>query len=405
MNICPSHSCTGCSACANLCPSDAISMHPDSHGFLHPSIDVDKCTSCSLCRSICPQNRSSGTKSPLAVYAGLSKDDSLRHHSSSGGIFSELAKNTLKKKGVVFGAAYDDSLQVHHIGITEISDLHRLRGSKYVQSNIGTSYAEARKKLQEGYQVLFTGTPCQIAGLYSYLCKDYSNLVTMDILCHGVPSPEVYKKFIDSLQKEHAKSLTDISFRSKIPGWKTYSTQLTFADNTTATLPCNSYMSGFLNNVYLRNSCSTCRYATASRPGDITLGDYWGYRETAPDHIEDDDHGISLIMCNSQKGILALKKITGKLALTKRSFSNAAEGNPVLIHPFKKSHFADAFWEDFPIMSWNELSEKYFPVMPPPKDPISPEDRNYYAIPYIKRHRRHLLHCLKVSLLKKLRRK
>lgn len=405
MLICDPIKCTGCSSCVAICAKNAISMVPDDHGFPHPVINHSICTSCGFCQRTCPQNQAMPLSEKQSVFAGLSFDDELREASSSGGIFSELANSVLRKEGLVFGATYDEDLNVHHIGISSVADLHRLRGSKYVQSCIGTTYMEAKVALLQGKQVLFSGTPCQIAGLYAFLGKKYCNLLTVDILCHGVPSPTVFRTFLSSLQKQFNSPIVNISFRSKIPGWKNYTTQIVLQDGTKKQLPFNSFMTGFLSNIYLRESCYQCRYATTNRVGDITLGDYWSYQESAPEHIENDDRGISLIICSTDKGHAALANLHRKLSLANRTLSDAKRGNAILDHPSKKSISTDSFWDDFPTTPWDILVDKYFPSHSSSKDYISPEDRKYYAIPYRKRHRRHLIHCCKIKMLNKLRRK
>lgn len=213
--------CTGCTACYSACPVNAISMKKDEEGFAYPFIDPDKCINCSLCKTVCNQQGLKKIEN-LRAYAAIANDDHIRENSSSGGVFTLLAENIIRKGGVVFGAAFDENFEVKHISVEDVNELSRLRGSKYVQSALGDTFKEAKKYLNDGREVLFTGTPCQIAGLKTFLKKSYQNLTTADLVCHRVPSPKVWKKYVEMMSQKHNAPIERISFRAKNLSWKRY---------------------------------------------------------------------------------------------------------------------------------------------------------------------------------------
>ena len=402
MNICKKIKCTGCSACLNTCLHDAIQLIENEKGFLYPEIDESKCVDCGLCVKTCPVNCETDANTYKAVYAALDKRDEDRAKSTSGGIFAVLAKHIIKQGGYVYGAALDNDLVVRHIEVHTFECLDKLRNSKYVQSEIGYSYQNAKKRLRDGALVLFSGTPCQIAGLKNYLGKEYSNLLTIDILCHGVPSPGVFRKYIKSEEKIVNSKLVDIQFRSKGIGWKKLLTDRYFENGQKADWG-DTFVPGFLNNYYLRESCYSCVYATDKRQGDITLGDYWGYKESAPEYIEDDDKGISLVIINTEKGQNAFNGIRRDIAFAKKSMEDAKQGNPVLYKPCDKPDDYMDFWNDYQTMSWKSLSEKY--IQPQDRnDWMKIEKREYYDIPFVKRYRMHKRHIYINKIYHKLKR-
>ncbi len=401
--ICNPEYCTGCSACVNICTTEAISMRADEKGFLRPVVSLEKCIDCGLCSMICPQNKRDAPNKEGNIFAALAINDNLRLKSSSGGIFSLLAENILRNGGVVFGAAMAEDFHVKHLMIDSVEKLSLLRGSKYVQSEIGDCYREVRKHLKNDYPVLFSGTPCQVDALQRFLGKEYDKLLTVDIVCHGVPSPAVLRKFIESREKANCRKAIYINFRDKEPGWSSFSTSIQFEDGTKEI--DNSFYYFFVRNYCLRDSCSNCLYTSTKRVGDITLGDFWGYQESAPEYIENDDHGISVVFVNTENGAKAIQRINKKMNSTARTKEEATKKNPILLQAAKPHEHSDAFWADFPVLTWDELVDKYGIPRGKKKDWLSAEDRLYYAQPYRSRHFRHLLHCAKNDFLKKLRRK
>lgn len=295
--------CSGCHACSSICPNQCISMKEDAEGFLYPLVNMNNCINCGLCEKICPIVNYCSPKVDECglAYAAVSKFDSIRENSSSGGIFSIFAERVIENNGVVFGAVFDSNFSVQTICVDTKEDLSKLRGSKYVQSIIGQSYQEAKRYLETGRTVLFSGTPCQIGGLYSYLKKGYDNLLTIDFICHGVPSPLVWRKYLDCQKKKAQSDIANISFRQKNSGWKNFSVLIEFKNNYTYLVQHDNdpYMRAFIDNFSLRPSCYNCAFKTKDRIADITLADFWGVENIYPEI--DDDKGTSIIVIHSKK--------------------------------------------------------------------------------------------------------
>lgn len=297
--------CCGCGACAQICPKQCISLKEDKEGFICPAVDNSSCIDCGLCERVCPVINQNESKKPIATLAALNCDESVRLASSSGGIFTLLAERTIDNGGVVFGAAFDENWNVKHICIDSKSELPKLRGSKYVQSIIGNCYKEAKAYLSAGKEVLFSGTPCQIAGLKKFLRKDYMNLKTMDVVCHGTPSPLVWRKYLDEVSSMYnIAQITDIQFRDKTEGWKNFSLSIKYKDKEGAektfreTLNENVFMICFLSNLSLRPSCYACPARDGKSGSDITLADLWGAENICPE--SDDDKGVSLVLLRNK---------------------------------------------------------------------------------------------------------
>lgn len=310
--------CSGCYACVSVCPKNCISMKTDEEGFWYPDVKNDMCIQCGLCERTCPVIRNEYSQDKeVTAYVAYTKDDKTRIKSSSGGLFTMFAEDVLNEDGVVFGAAFDDDFLVHHIAIENIDELNLIQGSKYLQSRIENTYSEAKKFLEQGRKVLFSGTACQIAGLKAYLRKDFNNLFTIDVLCHGVPSPKVWQKYINEKQKKSENSIKEIQFRNKITGWKSYSLKMVFSNSKTYSevFALDDYMKLFLRNICLRPSCHDCKFKSLNRPADITLGDCWGIENYMPDM--DDDKGTSVVLVHSKKGQAFLNSVAHKIKLKK----------------------------------------------------------------------------------------
>ncbi len=322
--------CNGCGTCNLVCPMEAISFLPDDEGFLRPLIDKEKCINCGVCVKRCSANnieKEEKEKESQSAYAAHIKDKNIRMSSSSGGIFTAIATIVIENGGVVFGAAFDDDLTVKHIAIRNTAELKLLQGSKYVQSQIGDTYLIAKQYLNKGIQVLFTGTPCQIQGLYSFLNKEYDNLITQDVICHGVPSPMIWKKYIEYREKEAASTTQRTFFRHKKYGWKMYSVQFQF-QNCTEYIQIFSkdlYMRSFLENLTLRPSCYQCSFKGINKQSDITLADFWGIDKTYPQL--DDNMGVSLVILNSKKGHEIFKKLGSRVISNKVNLDEALRYN------------------------------------------------------------------------------
>ena len=296
--------CFGCRACFNICTVKAISMQEDEEGFFYPVVDINKCTNCGLCKKACPSlNKSevfrNNTKDP-DCYAAMASDD-IRKVSSSGGAFSVIADEIFRQGGVVCGVAFVGQ-KVQHIIIDNPGDMVRLRGSKYVQSDTNTVYPQIKDILKTGRMVLFTGTPCQVAGLNVYLGKTYPNLITVDFVCHGVPPQRVFDKYLEeTLTDKENGDFFHTSFRDKIAGWGVYTTTTTTTgykyDGGRSTK--DTYMNLFLNRLCLRPCCGTCPYTSTKREADITIGDFWEIEKFRPEL--NDRMGTSIFLVNNEK--------------------------------------------------------------------------------------------------------
>ncbi|MBO4941351.1 MAG: Coenzyme F420 hydrogenase/dehydrogenase, beta subunit C-terminal domain [Clostridia bacterium] len=319
--------CSGCHACFNVCPKSCISMKPDGEGFLYPEIDNEKCIDCGMCQKVCPVLTEYKGKSKGSAYACINKDDETRKNSSSGGMFSLIAEHILSQGGIVFGAAFDEDLSVCHVEINCTDDLHKLRGSKYLQSRIGNTYKKVKVHLELGKTVLFSGTPCQISGLITFLGKDYENLLLQDIICHGVPSPFVWREYLKFRGNQTGGKAEKASFRDKSYGWKRYFVKLDFAGGRKYMKPFDKdlFMRAFLNNLCLRPSCYACHSKSVERQSDITLADFWGIENICPELF--DNKGTSLMLVNSPNGQALFDAVKEKMEYREVDFDKAIKNN------------------------------------------------------------------------------
>lgn len=320
--------CNGCHACMAVCPKKCITMKADEEGFLYPVVDEKNCVKCGLCLKVCCSASAKDKGAPLcfAVYA---KDSDLRERSSSGGVFSVIADYVLDKDGVVFGAALDENFKVRHIYIDNKKELQRIRGSKYVQSEIGNSYLQVKELLVSGRVVLFSGTPCQVGGLKSYLGCDYDNLITCDFICHGVSSPMVFEKYLSNTFSD--KIIKSISFRDKTSGWKNFSMKICFEDSECYLnkLVDDPFLRTFLQDISLRPSCFNCRYKGINRVSDFTLADFWGIDKVIDNF--NDDRGVSALLIHSGKGRKIYKLLTDKINVKETHVDKIIPLNPSLV--------------------------------------------------------------------------
>ena len=319
--------CTGCTACAAVCPKGCISMQPDADGFCHPVIDESSCIGCGLCEKVCPVlNPVELTHTPTA-WAAWTGDDASRMASTSGGVFPELARGILAQGGVVYGAAYDEHFRVVHICAGDEKTLDRLRGAKYAQSDLTGIFVDVKARLDAGQEVLFSGTPCQVLGLKSFLRRDYDNLLLVDLVCHSVPSPLAWEKYLEYISGE--KTLTGVNLRSKDTGWSRYrySNRFDFSDGSRQMdLSGDSlYMKLFGSGLINRPACVNCPAKGYARISDLTLGDFWGIWSIRPEL--DDDRGVSLVLAQTEKGLAALEALD-KWHVT---LEEASRENPALI--------------------------------------------------------------------------
>lgn len=318
--------CCGCEACRNICPRQCILMKEDKEGFLYPEVNLADCIDCGLCEKVCPVLHPAKERRPVAVYAAKHCDDNIRLVSSSGGVFTFIAEKVIDEGGVVFGARFNDQWKVIHDCVETKERLSCLRGSKYVQSRIGDTYKQALHFLQSGRKVLFTGTSCQIAGLKLFLRKEYDNLLTADVICHGVPSPKVWKKFLDEITSTNRLQVTDISFRNKQKGWRNYFLSVKSDEKELSDIPVYSgiYSHLFLADLMLRPSCYSCPAKSGESCSDITLGDFWGIENILPEF--DDDKGCSVALLYNPKS----KYFIEGMNISDVVYNQAKQGNPSL---------------------------------------------------------------------------
>lgn len=300
--------CCGCNACVQTCPVSCIQMYEDQEGFWYPRVDEKICINCGLCERVCPCLHIISTRKPEFTFSVKTNNEDLRKESSSGGLFSELAEWIIKRDGIVFAARFSKDWTIVHDYTDKIEELSFFRGSKYVQSQIGNSYKQAQTFLKQGRWVLFVGTSCQIAGLNLFLKKKYDHLIAVDVVCHGVPSPKVWNRYLKGLTRDRINEIEDIQFRSKRTGWKNYSfvckwnnaeCQEAFVENL--------YMKGFFRDLYLRPSCYNCPSKMFATNSDLTLADYWGVQHLQPEL--DDDLGLGLVFVHTEKSLSILNEL------------------------------------------------------------------------------------------------
>lgn len=347
--------CTGCGVCAAVCPSAAVEMQPDAHGFLRPVVDDAVCTDCGLCTGKCPVSVLPQTSAHTDVLTGYAKDGALLPRSSSGAIFPVLAAEIIRRGGLVFGAAFDGQFRVVHTAAESVEELSALCSSKYVQSCIPADcYSQVKTALAAGRWVYFSGMPCQVAALKSYLGREYKTLITQDTACHSVPSPMVWKDYVTTLEKQQVGELTSFSFRNKATGWEVYHIHAAFDNGKEFRQPAteNPYQQGFLKGLYSRNSCFSCRFKGIERCSDITLTDYWGVKGIQPEAYN--PQGTSLILLHSDKGRALLESCRDKLQII-----TAADGafayNPAVLTPIQKPARYDEFWAGYNKMPFDDL--------------------------------------------------
>ena len=355
--------CTGCAACVDICPQHAIKMVLNQEGFLYPKIDEKRCNLCGLCFTRCPSANPTyvNEQTPCCIAAMAPQ----RANSSSGGAFTVLAEETLRQGGYVCGAAWTDNLEVRHIIISKKEDLYKLQKSKYIQSTVSDIYPQIKKLLEQNKKVFFTGTPCQVAGLNAYLNNKYDNLLTADLICHGVPSPKVFKQYLHELPLSSNEKIQSFDFRDKKEGWsyKLLFKAITNKNTYTFSSHYDVFYQSFLKNLSLRKSCGKCPFARLPRQGDITLGDFWKIWDYNPKL--DDQEGTSLILINTSKGLAFLAPIKNQfLTYQKMPLKVAIQGNPCLIQSTQEHKERQTFFNNLGKISLQEnldicLGRKY----------------------------------------------
>lgn len=348
--------CSGCTACVNVCPKQCIEMKTDSEGFYYPTVDREKCIHCNLCEKVCPSNFALKKEYKPQAYVGYNEDKQVRKNSSSGGIFSALADEILLHGGWVYGAAFDDGFTVRHMGTKNKTDIEKLRTSKYVQSDVRGIFPTIKEQLKKGELVYFSGTPCQVEGLLSYLGKGYEKLYTQDIICHGVPSPAVWEAYLQLIKGKKK----DISFRDKKYGWHYFSMRIrTDKKKHIKRLDQDTYVRLFLDNVTLRPSCYACHFKKKIRNSDFTLADCWNGNSLGLS-IKDDDKGLSMIFVNSEKGKKLLKALDKKVLLEEIDYKKAIKAQSAATSSVRKNEQRVVFFESAEVNGFQETIKNWY---------------------------------------------
>lgn len=364
------HTCYGCRACEQICPKGAIRMTEDKEGFLYPLINKEMCINCSLCGDVCPYERKE-ENSIGKTYAAQIKDADALMESASGGAFSWMANYVVQNNGYVSGCIFDDNLKPIHIVTNDKEDLVKMHGSKYVQSDMKSIYSEIELLLKNNQLVLFTGTPCQVAGLKGYLRKSYDKLITMDLICHGVPSSKLFLEYIKA-EKRKGKNIQEIKFRDKkMNGWCSQGS-IAFNGKKKNISPFNNsyYYYYYLGNYVSRYSCYTCKYSSMERPGDITIGDCWNVRDDLSDI--DTAKGFSAIIINSVKGQQMFEKLKNNITYYPIDKEFLISNNGNLQEPCKMPEKRKVIYEEIARYGY-EVTEKK-------------ECKYQYVVPFIRKH-------------------
>lgn len=387
MDLCKTGLCTGCSACANACPEQCIQMAADAEGFLRPKIDSSQCVVCGTCQNVCPVLHPKAHSHETVAYAAVHKDDAIRLESTSGGVFSLLCQWVFDHGGIVFGAAYADDFSVAHGCVEKASDLSKLRTAKYAQSAIGDSYRQAKTFLEQGRYVLFSGTPCQIGGLRTFLGKDYGRLLTVDLICHGVPSPAVWEHYIQYRGEQDAQGErpTSINLRSKESGWAGYSIRFDYAGGQTYRMPNSQdpYLRCFVKDLCLRPSCYACSFKGIDRCSDFTLGDYWGVWSQMPEL--DDNQGTSIVLLHSEKAKRIWPELLSGMKAVQVDADQCFSENPSALSSATEPDDRQMFLSRYQSEDFSDLADELAPIPIPPKPQTSVTSILHRAAHKIKR--------------------
>lgn len=357
--------CTGCQACYNICPKKCISMKDNGEGFFYPHIDQKKCIECMKCEKVCPVFNPPLLSSNTKIYAIKNKNENERLNSTSGGFFSVLADYVIDKNGVVFGAVYDDEFKVHHTLATSKEQIKPMQGAKYVQSTIGNTFQMIEKELKCGKLVLFSGTPCQCAGLRNYLGKEYSKLILVDLVCHGIPSLKAWENYIKSraLHENGGIYPKRINMRSKSSGWSmyAYSSEFDYGKGkiTHIEFSKDPFLQAFTKDICLRNSCTNCCAKGLERCTDFTLGDYWGVWDQHPEW--DDNKGVSLVLVHTEGAKSILELVKNKIKYAKITEDEACKENGSICNSSVPNTNRKQFLIQIETQDIKSVLEYYFP--------------------------------------------
>lgn len=350
--------CCGCSSCASVCPKECIIMRQDEEGFLYPEVNKDQCIECHKCENVCPFLNETDNAPRLDVYAGYILNEEIRINSSSGGIFTAIAENIIEQNGLVYGVTMDANCRsCRYIKVENKSELHYLRGSKYIQCNPVGIYREVKKSLFDGKKVFFSGTPCQVNGLKKYLKKDYDNLFCLDFICHGVPSPMVWEKYVDHIERKKKKKVIGVDFRSKKISWSKFGFNINMkAKQLFISKNSSSFFNFFMRDLCLRPSCYQCQ-AKKKRMADVTIGDFWGIEDVLPEM--NDEKGVSLIIVRSLAGKEMMDNIQNKVKLKKTEYEKAVMDNKAEYRSVSCPNERVQFFKDMNTLPYEKVEIKY----------------------------------------------
>ncbi len=354
--------CCGCASCATICPHSCISMEYNEEGFLYPVVQTNACIKCGLCKRACPvSNAKAFIPNPIKEAWGLiANNQSILLNSSSGGLFTLLAEKILKERGCVFGAAFTDDFQhVRHIMVENNEALSLLRGSKYMQSVMSNCYQVVKEQLKAGRKVLFSGTPCQIAGLKSFLGKDSDFLLCVDVICHGTPPAKLWQKYLRHIEKKTKGVVKSVNFRHKENGWKRFGLEAPMSGNVRyyRAFQQDPYMKMFLRNYCLRESCYQCNVKNSGSVADVTIGDFWGVENVAPEI--NSYLGVSLVLIHTEKGKEYFERIKPYMFLQRVDYEQSIAYNRVVNTSVRRPPERDVFFFDLPKLDWDKLECKY----------------------------------------------
>ena len=352
--------CCGCGACLESCPNECISFVLDEEGFWYPQVDYNRCVDCGVCETVCPFLQTAPIDFKPLIVASKAKDNNTRYWSSSGGVFPILASKVLSNKGIVFGVSMsDDCLETKHTSVESIEELAKIKGSKYIPSRANVVYKTIKNLLQQNKKVLFSGVPCQIAGLKKFLGTDYDNLYTIEIICHGVVSPLVWKKYVFYWEDKHKRKVAEVSFRSKLYSWDSFPNKGKKTSSYFDFSFSNPYFKIFNSSMALRPSCYNCLAKQGNCMSDIALGDFWGINNFSKGF--DDGNGVSLVCINSKKGLLLFNEVADYLDCfnSSLSFDDVAKINPGLLASKPFDSRRETFYRDLNSLEFKALINKY----------------------------------------------